>query len=206
MWSLQGSYTWSKARGNSEGYVQSDFGQDDAGITQDFDQPGFLDGAYGPLPSDRRHRIKLFGAVAPFEGFTIGTNMSLSSPRPLSCFGHHPTDPFANAYGAASRYCVTANGQTEGTLSPRGSAQESDWLFEADLKLAYEMSIMNGQVLRLRADVFNIFNKKAITERNEVGELDSITDGGWYPINPNYGLATNYQSPRQVRLGVDIEF
>ena len=38
-WSIQGSYTLSKNEGNTEGYVKSDIGQDDAGITQDFDIP-----------------------------------------------------------------------------------------------------------------------------------------------------------------------
>src|SRR5690606_38853991 len=45
-WSFEANYTWSKSRGNSEGFVQSDFQQDDSGITQDFDQPGFIEGAY----------------------------------------------------------------------------------------------------------------------------------------------------------------
>lgn len=205
-WSLGGSYTWSKSRGNSEGFVQSDFGQDDAGITQDFDQPGFLDGAYGNLPSDRRHRIKLWGAYQLFEGFTVGTNLSIESPRFLSCLGHHPTDPFANAYGAASRFCVTENGQTEGTLVPRGTAMTTDWIYTADLKFAYETSVPTGQTVRFRVDVFNLFNAQGVQERNEVGELETPTNGGWYPINPNYGVATSYQSPRSVRLGMDIEF
>ena len=208
-WSLNGSYTWSKARGNSEGYVQSDFGQDDAGITQDFDQPGFMDGAFGYVPSDRRHSFKFWGAYELFEGFTIGSNVSIQAPRPLSCFGHHPTDPFANAYGAASRYCVQNNGDTEGVLSPRGTAQKSDWIYDADLKLAYAMEIPSGQTVRFRVDVFNLFNSQGVQERNEVGELDSQVadpDGAWYPINPNYGQAMTYQSPRTVRLGMDVEF
>ena len=211
VWTLSGSYTWSKARGNSEGYVQSDFGQDDAGITQDFDQPGFIDGAYGYLPSHRRHNIKVWGAVQLFEGFTVGSNVSLRSPRPLSCFGHHPTDPFANAYGAAARYCTPANGTLleDSVLSPRGTAQESDWIFEADMKVAYEVGIPSGQLVRFRVDVFNLFNSQGVEERDQVGELSGFVDtpdGIWYPINPNYGEATLYQSPRQVRLGVDIEF
>ena len=43
-WTFEGNYTWSRSKGNSEGFVQSDFQQDDSGITQDFDQPGFLEG------------------------------------------------------------------------------------------------------------------------------------------------------------------
>lgn len=221
VWNLGGSYTWSKSRGNSEGFVQSDFGQDDSGITQDFDQPGFVDGAYGNLPNDRRHRIKLWGAVQPIEGFTLGTNVRIDSPRSLSCFGHHPTDPFANAYGSASHYCVAENGDrpSETQLSPRGTAQKSDWVSTVDLKAAYEFTIATGQLIRLRADVFNVFNSQAVQDRNEIGEQSGLVPltaadaaagftaaDRFYPINPNYGQPTVYQTPRRVRVGLDIEF
>lgn len=214
VWNMGGSYTWSKSRGNSEGFVQSDFGQDDAGITQDFDQPGFLDGSYGNLPNDRRHRIKLWGAVQPFEGLTLGTNIRIDSPRSLSCFGHHPTDPFANAYRSASHYCVQNNGDTraEGVLSPRGTALKSDWVSTIDLKAAYEVNIPSGQLIRFRVDVFNVFNSQAVQDRYEIGELtglvrDFVGDpNAFYPIDPNFGQATVYQTPRRVRVGIDIEF
>lgn len=204
-WNFGGSYTWSKSRGNSEGFVQSDFGQDDAGITQDFDQPGFMDGAYGRLPSDRRHRIKLYGAYSIVEGLTLGTNIRIDSPRYLSCLGHHPTDPFANAYGAASRYC-------NNVLVPRGTASKTDWITNFDLKLAYETNIPSGQTVRFRVDVFNVLNRQGVQETDEIGERESFyanpTAGGpdIYYANPNYGIPTTLQSPRSIRLGLDIEF
>ncbi|AKH42455.1 hypothetical protein FHS61_000225 [Altererythrobacter atlanticus] len=205
-WTLAGSYTWQKLRGNSEGFVQSDFGQDDSGLTQDFDQPGFLDGAYGPVPQARRHRIKLWGSYQVFEGFMVGSNLTVESPRKLSCFGHHPTDPYANAYGAASRYCVPSNG-AETELVARGRGLESDWIYNVDLKFSYQTEIPTGQTVRFRADIFNLLNDQGIQERNEVGELDATAAGAdWYPVNPNYGVVTGYQTPRSVRLGVDIEF
>lgn len=213
-YSFGGSYTWSKTRGNSEGFVQSDFGQDDAGLTQDFDQPGFTDYAFGRLPNDRRHRIKLRGAVAFDDRFTMGANVIVESPRPLSCFGfdprgnfNTPDEPysaFGNAYGAASRFCG-------GEPSVRGTAQETDWLATFNIKGAYNIELNSGQTVTLRADVFNLFNSQAVTERNEIGELDApITDANdvvtGYFTNPNYGIATRTQSPRSVRLGVDITF
>lgn len=214
-YSFGGSYTWSKTRGNSEGFVQSDFGQADAGITQDFDQPGFLTGAYGRLPTDRRHRFKLRGSMALLDNFIIGANIISESPRPLSCFGfdprgnfNSPDDPysaFGNAYGAASRFCG-------GELSPRGTAQESDWLTTVNMKAAYNIELSSGQTVTFRADVFNLFNAQAVLERNETGELSSpVRDPGTdaitgYLSNPNYGLATRTQGPRSVRLGIDVAF
>src|SRR3546814_14844067 len=46
-WFLQGSYTWANSYGNNEGFVRSDNGQTDAGLTTLFDQPGLLDGGIG---------------------------------------------------------------------------------------------------------------------------------------------------------------
>ena len=56
---MQGSYTWSKSQGNTEGGVKSDIGQDDTGTTQDFDYPELTIGSFGDLPNDRRHAFKV---------------------------------------------------------------------------------------------------------------------------------------------------
>lgn len=200
--SLGGSYTWSKSRGNSEGFVQSDFGQVDAGITQDFDQPGFVDYAYGYLPNDHRHLIKLYGNVSLDDRFSIGLNTQISSPSPLSCFGFHPTDAFANGYGSASHFCG-------GEPSPRGEAQKSDWYSTFNFSFQYAVPFGDREV-RLRGDVFNLFNSQAVMSRDQTGDLDVVTGDDGLPAsyisNPNYGLATAYQSPRYVRLGFDISF
>ncbi len=73
---LNAVYTWSHSWGNNEGYVRSDNGQDDAGLTTLFDQPGLLDNAYGDLPNDRRHQVKLYGAYAVTEDLTLGQTYS----------------------------------------------------------------------------------------------------------------------------------
>lgn len=202
VWSLGGSYTLSWSKGNSEGFVQSDFGQADAGQTVDFDQPGFLPGAYGYLPNDRRHRIKLYGSYTFWGHFTVGSNISVESPRHLSCFGFNPTDEFANAYGAASHYCG-------GVLSPRGTAQKSDWIKQVDLKLAERIPTVVGQLV-LRADVFNLFNSQSVEKRYEFGDRDVNYGPNGLPVeyfaDPQYGVPTVYQPPRFIRLGLDIVF
>ena len=43
--------------------MKSDNGQDDAGITQDFDQPGLTDGSYGLLPNHRDYRISVLEVI-----------------------------------------------------------------------------------------------------------------------------------------------
>ena len=197
-WTLEAYYTWSESKGNSEGFVSSDFQQDDSGITQDFDQPGFLEGAYGLLPNHRRHRLKLWGAYALSDAFLVGTNVSVESPRKLSCIGYHPgsdiTDgSFENVYGAASHYC-------SGVLSPRATAQQSDWNANIDMSFRYNIEVPTGQLVTFRADIFNIMNSSAVEDRNEIGDLDLGEPSA------SYGLPRVYQSPRSVRLGVDIAF
>ncbi|MBU2677579.1 MAG: carboxypeptidase regulatory-like domain-containing protein, partial [Gammaproteobacteria bacterium] len=51
-WGIDGSYVWSKNEGNTEGVVKSDNGQDDAGLTQDFDLVALSLNAKGPLPTE----------------------------------------------------------------------------------------------------------------------------------------------------------
>ena len=113
-WSASFSYTNSETEGNYEGTVKSDNGQDDAGITQDFDQPGLVDGSYGKLPNHRKHIFKANGSKMLANNLVGGMNMSVTSPRYYGCIGEHPTDVYAAAYGASSWYCG-------GELTPRGT-------------------------------------------------------------------------------------
>jgi len=194
VWALQGSWTISESTGNTEGYVKSDNGQTDAGITQDFDQPGLTDGSDGLLPNHRGHVFKLFGSYQLTENLLVGGNMNISSPRPYGCIGVHPTDIFAQAYGSASYYCG-------GKLTPRASQFESDWIKQIDMSVRYNvpLNFMSGDLV-LRADIFNIFNFEGTTDLNEFGELDNGT------ADTNYRNPLSYQTPRFVRLGFDLTF
>ena len=187
-WGLRASYTWSSTKGNYEGTVKSDNGQDDAGITQDFDQPGLTDGSYGYLPNHRRHLLKVFGTKAINDKITAGMAFRIESPRKFGCIGTHPTDVFAAEYGDSSWYC-------NGALTPRASVFESDTIETLDALLTYRVS----DRLIFRFDVFNIFDQDNVIDMNEYGESGGVT-------NPNYQLPTNFQTPRRVRLGMQFDF
>jgi hypothetical protein len=195
IWALQGSWTISESRGNTEGYVKSDNGQTDAGITQDFDVVDLTEGADGLLPNHRGHVFKLFGSYQLTDNLLVGGNVSVSSPRAFGCIGLHP-DPNSDAqdYGAASNYCG-------GKLVPRGTAAESEWIKQIDMSLRYTVpeNFVPGDLV-LRADIFNIFNFAGVTDIDEFGE----DDGG----NPRseYLSPLGYQTPRYVRLGFDLTF
>jgi hypothetical protein len=192
VWMLQGSYTWSHSYGNNEGFVRSDNGQDDAGITTNFDQPGLTQGAYGNLPNDRRHQVKVFGAYSLQENLVAGANFSFQSGRPKNAFGLHPTDEFAQGYGAASFF---VNGESV----PRGSLGNQPSTWQLDVSLTYTTKVGDYD-LELRGDVYNILDNDKVQETEEVAEFDDGTP------DPDYGLVDRYQAPRYVRLSASIKF
>jgi hypothetical protein len=192
VWMLQGSYTWSKSYGNNEGFVRSDNGQDDAGITTNFDQPGLVDGANGNLPNDRRHKVKIFGAYSIQENLVAGANFSYQSGRPINAFGVHPTDDFAAAYGTASFF-------VDGELVPRGSLGNQPSTWQLDMSLTYTTEV-GGYDLVLRGDIYNLFDNDSVVETEENFEFDDGTP------DPDYGLIDRYQSPRYARLSASISF
>jgi hypothetical protein len=207
------SYTWQKVRGNYEGTVKSDNNQDDAGLTQDFDQPGFQEGAYGILANERKHTFKFFGSYRPMDWITVGTNITVQSPRNFSCIGNYPdSGNFAAAYGAASFWCSVPSvadqaGDTRandggGTsfLVPRGRAFEGKWLKNVDLGIQFQLPEPLGRS-SFRIDVFNVFNWKSELDYVEFGESDFQ-----YTPRSDYGLVTGYQAPRSVRFTLAMRF
>jgi hypothetical protein len=195
-WGFDFSYTWQKVRGNYEGSVKSDNNQDDAGLTQDFDQPGLVDGADGILANERKHTFKFQGTLQPVDWVRLGANLTVAAPRNFSCIGVHPTDTFAGGYGAASFYCSNPlgnGGSTTSTLVPRGSAFKSDWFKNLDLGVQFQLpkALVNSSI---RFDVFNVFNWKTKTDFVEFGEFDSGA------VRDDYRLVTGYQAPRSARI------
>ncbi|WP_176499003.1 TonB-dependent receptor [Sphingomonas sp. HMP9] len=210
-WYLRGSYTYTKLRGNYEGAVKSDNGQDDAGLTQDFDQPGLLDGATGVLANGRAHAFKLFGSYRLTKDISIGANMLFESPRKFSCIGqHYDSDNFAYQYDNASYYCTQPQfadrpsfvDPTDPTrtsyLVDRSTAFKSQWRKQIDINVQYDIAALPGSFMSV--DVFNVFNFKSKLDYNEFGN----NAGG--SLNERYAQVTGYQAPRSVRLTLGLRF
>lgn len=201
---LQGSYTWSKNKGNAEGGVKSDIGQDDTGVTQDFDYPELMVGADGYLPNDRRHTLKLFGNYEFNEQWSTGANFLYQSGRPINCFGVYGDDPvgYLNSYFSCDAGPVDPDTGSNGTtIVRRGSAGRTDDIFNLDLNVAYRPSFAEGR-LAFKMDVFNVFNRQKALAVDESGE-DSTG-------NPLMGITyltpTVYQAPRAVRFMVQYNW
>jgi hypothetical protein len=199
---MQASYTWSQSKGNTEGYVKSDNGQDDAGITQDFDYPGLMDGAYGYLPNDRRHTFKVFGSYSFTDEWSVGGNLLAQSGRPRNCFGVYPADgPDASAprYGVASFYCGTnVDPAYPNTLVPRGTAGRVPWVFLADAQVVYTPMWAEG--LSVRVAINNIFDSKDYYRQNDLYE-DVGREPTYY-----YGNPQGFVTPRNISFQVGYQF
>lgn len=202
VWFLQGSYTYAKSYGNNEGFVRSDNGQDDAGLTTLFDQPGLGDGSYGRLPNDRPHTLKLWGAWKFAPDFTLSANVLAQSGRPKNCFGWHPTDTYAQAYEAESFYCG-------GQLVPRGSRGRTSNVTSLDMGIEYRPGWAEHK-LAFKLDATNILGEQTATEVAETGDLDvEYDDNGaiiGYTPDPSYGTPTAFQEQRTVRLSLSYDW
>jgi len=193
-WFLRGSYTYARNEGNTEGGVKSDIGQDDTGITQDFDLRELMIGAYGPLPNERRHTLKLFGAVALGEEWRVGSNLLLQSGRPKNCFGMLPANMSqSESYKNDFFFC-------RGVPTPRGSQGRTPWITQVDLNLEYRPAFADGN-LALRLDVFNVLNAARAITVSEQGESDT----GLF-LADRYGIPMNFQTPRYIRLSAQYDF
>lgn len=192
VWSLKALYTWSHNYGNTEGFVKSDNGQDDAGLTQDWDYPYLMDGAYGNLPADRRHNIKIYGAFAVTEDFLIGANLNIASGRPWTALGAGYT-PNPDLYDYGDTYWVGDN------YFPRGSLGTTPWTARLDLNFTYNLRF-SDQKVRLALDVFNVFDSSTATRYDEVAEIAAGDD------SPSFGLAQSYQAPRRVQFTASYDF
>jgi hypothetical protein len=194
-WSFKGSYVLAYNKGNTEGYVKSDIGQDDAGISQDFDYPGLMVGAFGYLPNDRRHTIKASGSFAVTDEWRAGANVLAQSGRPKNCFGVYdgPVDGVSSLYGDASFYC-------DGVQRSRGAFGRLPWVYQLDLQAAYTPMWAKG--LTLTVDVLNVFNDRTVRGISE-GESSGRND-----VNSSYGqpILGSLQAARTVRLFAKYEF
>jgi hypothetical protein len=189
---LQGSYTWSHSYGNYEGMVSSDFTQVQPYFTKTFDVAALTEYSWGDLPNDRRHSAKLYGMYAFDSGFQVGSNFWFRTGRPVNGFGMHPTDPWAQWYGAKAFY-------NNGEPCPRGCGGRSADTWNLDLSLRYDLKQWSADWF-LRVDTFNVFNNERVIEVDEEAQSDN------YLPNPNYKGATYYQSPRSVRFGIGVSF
>jgi outer membrane receptor protein involved in Fe transport len=222
-WLAQVSYTWSYLRGNYSGLFRADTGQLSPNLTRDFDLLSLTTNRMGPLPGDRTHSIKAFGArefqLTRATSLNLGMSYRGRSGTPLNFLGAHPRRSGSETF-----------------ILPRGSAGRLPWTHNVDMHLGVNQQLGTRYTLSLALDVFNLFNFQEVTATDQTvtntrvfaieqggkpadvlgcidgsSECKVIGTGTNAPIvkedlNPNYGRPTAYQSPRGVRLGARLSF
>ena len=225
-WLAQVSYTVSYLRGNYAGLFRPETQQLDPNINSDFDLRSLLANRDGPLPGDRTHQVKVYGArdwiLTPEHHVTTGVSFRGRSGTPTGYYGSH------GVYGPDETFIL-----------PRGSGPRTPWEFGADLSLGYRFQIDKDKSVAATVDIFNIFNFQAVTlsdqrwtasdvqpnttgaQPDANGYIPGIVKSGVLPPpasteeeyylqpgekNPNFGRPLAYQAPRVFRFGLRTTF
>lgn len=208
-WYGRVEYTFSKNKGNTEGQLHSDLdtgggGQGDVSVTQDWDLPTLMEGAYGLLPNHRAHQIKGYGYYRLTPEFRVGATAIVTSGRPLSCTSFYP-DPNAPAYnGAYYHWCgmppsASYPGGLNYTFTPRGTSGSTPWTHQVNLNAEYR-PVWADQKLSFKVDVFNVLNQQDPQFAYMRYAADRATPSRFFGQDLNYG------SPRSVTFTVRYDF
>lgn len=186
-WYGKVNYTYSQSKGNNEGQVDSIQGGDVA-LTVGWDHKELMLNANGYLANDRAHVIRAFGNYALTPEWNLGGNLNLTSGRPRNCTGNLPESVGPDmGYGGSYFFC-------NGAATPKGSLGRLAWDVQLDLNVAYLPAALPG--LRLKVDVFNLFNRQTV-----LSESESYNTGS--AINPSYLQVASRSAPRAARLTVE---
>jgi hypothetical protein len=223
-WALQASYRWSRLWGTYEGAFREDNGQSDPGITSLFDFPT-NDPSYaaiggpqfgykgdirylgragaGPLPLDRPHQFKVYGSTVIPSGINVGLGLTLSSGSPLTALAANPNPNYQNG----GEIPLTPRGAGFDTVD--GFKKRTPFESVVNAHVDYSLRIGGPRRFVLMADAFNLFN-----QHRTIG-YDNYVETSFGAPNPNFGQRVSavlggapalIQTPREIRLGVRLEF
>lgn len=197
-WQLLANWRIASLQGNYEGHLRNDNGQTDPGISSLFD---FIGGEFnllgdqfaaGPLNSDRRHVINIYGSYAfgksgfgsQINGFNLGFGFHSESGLPISEYLAHPG--YLNA--------------GEIPVGGRGKLGRTAWNNRVDLHADYPWNISERIKLKFIADFFNITNTRKIRQPQEFRELSLGSP------NVDFLQPRSFYAPFNMRLGMRFEF
>lgn len=200
-WFGKVTYTWSHNWGNAEGQLDSDIGQGDVSQTVLFDHRELMAYGTGDLPNDRRHVLKAYGFYEFTPEWRVGSSLFARTGRPRNCFGYIPPDSevyseFWDTYLNYGRYYHFCGGEPV----PRGSVGRlpTDW--QVSVNAAYTPAWADGN-LKFQVDVYNIFDKQVVQNREERGY-----QGGLGVVDVDRYRVLTYGAPRSIRFTARYDF
>jgi len=213
------SYTLSRSWGNYSGLASSDEnGRTSPNVNRYFDQPwvginqlGEL--ATGRLATDRPHTFKFFGSYTynnKLGATTLSPNIALFSGTPITTEANVISSTPAFPFG-------------------RGDLGRTPFFSNWDINLLHDFIPMKSHEsikVRFEFSVFNLFNQATITDRSKGlihpsdGQIQfddyadvfkgfdtrALMKAQDIRTDPQYGLASAWQSPRRLRLQLSFFF
>lgn len=213
------SYTWSRASGNYSGLASSDEnGRTSPNVNRYFDLPWL---AYteqgkmseGRMATDRPHTFKFFG------GYSLNSVMGSTTLSPT--FVWYSGTPLTSEINAISSVPVYPYN--------RGDMGRTPIFNQFDLNVMHDFKpFKNSETMKLRLEftVFNLFDSRIVTNKyqnlshDDDGQLQfaheadifkgfntrSLMTAQGIRIDPQYNLATSWQSPRSARIQLSFFF
>ncbi len=187
---LAGSYTLSRNRGNYAGLYDYHVDFPSPNGATDPDLAEQAPHAGGPLPNDRPHVLKVFGAHRSDFGLTTGVVFLWQSGTPISEFG---------ASSLPAHFVL---------LRPRGGVGRTPSVADLSVRLAWDVLHRRDGPVRPRAvlDLLHVASARRAVTVDQVRYSALDPEGNQTAPNPNYLKPTRHQPPMLARLGVTVEF
>jgi hypothetical protein len=187
---LLASYVLSRSYGNYPGMFQ-EWGFEQPNGSAYYDRVEALVDAEGLLPNDRPHVLKVAGSYHARSGVVMGVVGTWASGTPKNEMGS-----FAEGYPLAM------------FLQPRGTAGRTPSIWDLDLRATYEPTMWwSGRWRpRLTLDILNVASQRKALLYDYVHYFAVDDQGNQTSPNPTYNMATRYQPPMTVRLGLEMDF
>jgi hypothetical protein len=198
------SYTFSSLRGNYNGLASGDVTVRDAPYVERYFDSWYvsrkldLTESVGPLPGDRPHHFKIYGAYSFPFGLTAGLVANAMSGTPTST-------EWAMAYPGYMPY-----GRADQARAP--------FLWFANFYLEYNLKL-GGTIVNINLNVDNVFNVKTaqrifpVYNQGAVAVSEErIAQGPWDindykpELDPRYLMESDFYPPLTARLGLKFSF
>jgi outer membrane receptor protein involved in Fe transport len=184
-WQAQANYTWQDAKAYATGSVTGSTQQDFSSLssTTGFGRtPNDLINAYGPVPTNSTHSVKLSSTYRAPLDISLGVRYSYESGRP---FGR----------------LINVRGLNQGTVSnilaqPRG-AYEMEAVNDLQIRLDKDFKLPNRHAIRVSLDMFNIF---------DTGTVLTVLNNSTQQGDAAFAQTNTVVRPRTFTVGLRYQF